>query len=243
MSGKRGRRLSRRDARRILRGDHTAAGPALRDVLASASAPAATGELAGERAAMAAFAASVSATGTLPVTGTAGPAKTRKPAGRVTTRLAATVAAVVVVAGGGLAAVAATTGLPGHGGAPGHPAPPSAGPGPGSPNAPGGSDATVVPGGAGATGDTPRPTTPAGEGGPDTIPSPSPAGLCRAYTSGGDHGKAMDSRALTALVDYAGGRDRIDAYCDVVLAAPNQGDGHAGSHSTPQSSHHPPERR
>jgi hypothetical protein len=245
MNGKRGRRLSRRDARRILRGDHTAAGPALRGVLASASAPASPGELAGERAAMAAFTASVASPAQPSGVASAGAGRSRagKWAGALTTRFAAIVAAVVVVAGGGLAAVAATTGLPGHGNAPAHPSSASVVPGPGDTNTPGGSDGTVPSGGAGGTADAPRPTTPAGEGDPNAIPSPSPAGLCRAYIAGGDHGKVLDNPAFTALITYAGGRDKVDAYCDGMLAAPNPGDGRTGSHSTPQSSHHPPERR
>ncbi|MFD2420928.1 hypothetical protein [Amycolatopsis pigmentata] len=242
MSGNRGRRLSRRDARRILRGDHTAAGPALRGVLAAASAPTDTGELAGERAAMAAFTASVPAgPATAPMPGGArGSSKTPKWIGAITTRVAATVAAVVLVAGGGLAAVAATGGLPGHGDAPPRPAPTSVVPQPEDTTAPGG-DATAPSGEAGSP--APQPTASAGEGGSDAIPSPSPVGLCHAYSAGADHGKSMDNPTFSALIAYAGGKDKIDSYCAAVLAAPNPGDGHAGSHSTPQPSHHPPERR
>lgn len=237
MSGNRGRRLSRRDARRILRGDYTAGGPALRGVLAAASAPTDPGELAGERAAMAAFAVSVPA----------GPATVPEPAGRgpkwagaITTRVAATVAAVALVAGGGLVAVAATTGLPGHGDAPTRPAPASVLPEPKDATAPG-DDARVPSEEAGSP--APQPAASAGEGGSDAIPSPSPAGLCHAYSAGTDRGKSLDNPAFSALIDYAGGKDKVDSYCATVLAAPNPGDGHAGNHATPQPSHHPPERR
>lgn len=238
MSERQGRRLSRRDARRILRGDHTAAGTALHGVLAAASAPADVSELAGERVAMAAFAAY----GTGAATSGERRSKAKKWAGSLTTRLAATVAAVVLVAGGGLAAVAATTGLPGHGDTPAHPAPAGSVPRPGDATAPG-EGAAVPPDGAGTA--VPQPTASAGDGGPDAVPSPSPVGLCHAYIAGADRTKRLDNPAFAALIADAGGRDKVDAYCAALLADPNPGANHA-NHATPQTSqpsHHPPERR
>lgn len=55
---------------------------------------------------------------------------------------------------------------------------------------------------------------------PDGTPSPSLVGLCHAYTAGAgsDHGKALESPAFTYLINTAGGKDEVDAYCAKVLA-------------------------
>jgi hypothetical protein len=65
--------------------------------------------------------------------------------------------------------------------------------------------------------DNPGHSTP-GQGhtdGPDATPSPSLIGLCTAYLAGAgtDHGKALDSPAFTALIEAAGGKDKVEAYC------------------------------
>jgi hypothetical protein len=63
-------------------------------------------------------------------------------------------------------------------------------------------------------------------------PSPSLVGLCRAYHAGaGDNpGKALENPAFRALIDAAGGKDKVTAYCTTLLA--NQGSKAAGpSHS------------
>lgn len=51
-------------------------------------------------------------------------------------------------------------------------------------------------------------------------PSPSLVGLCRAYRAGaGDNpGKALENPAFTVLIDTAGGKDNVAAYCDTLLA-------------------------
>lgn len=48
-------------------------------------------------------------------------------------------------------------------------------------------------------------------------PDPSIAGLCDAYTSGGD--KDLDNPAFDVLADAAGGPDRIPEYCETVEAS------------------------
>ncbi|HEX6360824.1 hypothetical protein [Actinophytocola sp.] len=49
-------------------------------------------------------------------------------------------------------------------------------------------------------------------------PSPSMAGLCQAYESQvrENPGKALESAAFTALVDAAGGADKVPQYCDTL---------------------------
>ncbi|HEX6873485.1 MAG TPA: hypothetical protein VF163_20500 [Micromonosporaceae bacterium] len=51
-------------------------------------------------------------------------------------------------------------------------------------------------------------------------PSPSLHGLCTAFQAGAGsaHGKALESPAFTALIDAAGGPDKVDAYCTDLLA-------------------------
>lgn len=55
-------------------------------------------------------------------------------------------------------------------------------------------------------------------------PSPSLVGLCRAYSAGNkeERGKSLENPAFTALIDEAGGKDKVEGYCDGVLrsAAP-----------------------
>jgi hypothetical protein len=56
------------------------------------------------------------------------------------------------------------------------------------------------------------------------------AGLCQAWQAGqgAEHGRREDSVAFQALVDAAGGADKVAAYCEDVLA------GHAGAHGQGQ---------
>lgn len=56
--------------------------------------------------------------------------------------------------------------------------------------------------------------------GPTVLPSASLFGLCDAYESGVDHGKALADPAFTALVTAAGGIDKVDGYCKSLLATP-----------------------
>jgi hypothetical protein len=65
------------------------------------------------------------------------------------------------------------------------------------------------------------PTHPAKGG--SAAPSPSLVGLCHAFTAGAgsDHGKALESPAFTALITAAGGKEKVEAFCKTVLAAPS----------------------
>ena len=73
------------------------------------------------------------------------------------------------------------------------------------------------------------------------------AGLCRAWQAGqgGDHGHRAESVAFQALVDAAGGADKVGAYCEDVAtgaSAENHGKGPASppSVSAPPTSVSPP---
>ena len=89
-------------------------------------------------------------------------------------------------------------------------------------------------------------------------PSPSLVGLCRAYHAGaGDNpGKALENPAFGALIDAAGGKDKVTAYCTALLAkqgkkaaGPSHSPGrpsvatsatmHAPEHPTARPSEHP----
>src|SRR3954471_11655543 len=61
-------------------------------------------------------------------------------------------------------------------------------------------------------------TGPAGAAG---APAPSLVGLCHAVRAGNkaEHGKALQSPAFRVPVTTAGGTDRVDAYCTVLLSA------------------------
>jgi hypothetical protein len=52
-------------------------------------------------------------------------------------------------------------------------------------------------------------------------PSPSLVGLCQAYSTGNKakHGKSLDNPAFTALLTSAGGKDKVDRFCQALLAA------------------------
>lgn len=52
-------------------------------------------------------------------------------------------------------------------------------------------------------------------------PSPSLVGLCHAYSAGNktEQGKALENPAFTVLITTAGGKDKVDQYCKVVLAS------------------------
>ncbi|GAA4573550.1 hypothetical protein GCM10023176_38780 [Micromonospora coerulea] len=52
-------------------------------------------------------------------------------------------------------------------------------------------------------------------------PSPNLVGLCRAYQAGaGDNpGKALENPAFSVLITTAGGKDKVVAYCDNLLAS------------------------
>jgi hypothetical protein len=73
------------------------------------------------------------------------------------------------------------------------------------------------------------------------------AGLCRAWQAGqgADHGRRMDAVAFQALVDAAGGTDKVAAYCEDVVAgsgagANGQSPGSPPSVSAPPTTVSPP---
>jgi hypothetical protein len=67
------------------------------------------------------------------------------------------------------------------------------------------------------------------------------AGLCRAWEAGqgGDHGRRMDSVAFQALVEAAGGADKVAAYCEDVAAGASAED-HGKGQASPPSVSAPP---
>jgi hypothetical protein len=82
--------------------------------------------------------------------------------------------------------------------------------------------------------------SPTGHASPGHSASPSPSlfGLCHAYANvAANPGKALDNPAFTALISAAGGKDKVNAFCAVVLKA---GPSHApSSHPTGKPSSHP----
>jgi hypothetical protein len=85
----------------------------------------------------------------------------------------------------------------------------------------------------------------AGEGrasavGPDATGA-ARAGLCRAWQAGqgADHGQKAESVAFQALVDAAGGADKVAAYCQDVAPGANTG-AHGKPHVSPPSVSAPP---
>jgi hypothetical protein len=67
------------------------------------------------------------------------------------------------------------------------------------------------------------------------------AGLCQAWQAGqgGDHGRRADAVAFQALVDAAGGADKVAAYCEDVLAGSGVG-AHGQSQASPPTTVSPP---
>jgi hypothetical protein len=205
-------------------------------LLAAATATAAPEELAGERLAMASFAAAMRSHPP-----TLSPRRTTVPR-KVLTMKAAAAALVAALSLGGVAA-AATGLLPDQ-------ASPVADQAPATTGAEGaahglGQAATASLGGAANAGSA------AGQGresaaGPD-VTGAARAGLCRAWQAGqgADHGRRMDSVAFQALADAAGGADQVAAYCQDVTAgssagAHGQGQGSPPSVSAPPTSVSPP---
>jgi hypothetical protein len=190
-------------------------------LLVATSAPAAPEELAGERQALATFAAVMrSHPPTLSPRRTAVPRK-------VFTMKAAAAALVAALSLGGVAAAA--TGL----------LPDQASPVANQAAATTAADAAAHDLGKATVanmGGTAKAGSTDGQGresavGPDATAA-AHAGLCRAWEAGqgGDHGRRMDSVAFQALVDAAGGADKVAAYCRDVAA------GSAGAHGQGQAS-------
>ncbi len=199
MSKHEGRRFDRRTAERLLGGTSAEVPGALAGLLAAAAAPPHDGELTGERAATAAF---VAATRHVHVPRQRNSTVRGMLAKLITVKVAAATAAIFTV--GGVATAAAT----------GHLSRPDVGP-----------PATVSPSGHPAAGVATASTAIRGDNGSLVLqghsPSPSLVGLCHAYTAGAGpgHGKALDGPAFTVLIDSAGGRDDVAAYCATVLSA------------------------
>jgi len=205
-------------------------------LLAAATAPAAPQELAGERLAMASFAAAMrSHPPTLSPRRTAVPRK-------VLTMKAAAAALVAALSLGGVAAAA--SGL----------LPDQASPVADQAPATTGADAATHGLGQAAAanlGGSANAGSAAGQDrasavGPD-VTGAARAGLCRAWQAGqgADHGRRMDSVAFQALVEAAGGADQVAAYCQDVTpgsSAGAQGQGQASppSVSAPPTSVSPP---
>lgn len=204
----RSRRISRRTAERLLDGTpldtRTAHLEPLADLLDAAAGSARPAELAGEQAAVAAFQAARLA----PVPQPRRRSMIKTTLAKLLTVKVAAVAATAVAAGG--VAVAAATG---H-------LPTQSGGGAGPPAGSGISmTSTLLPAAHPAS----RPAAASGRNGaPGATPSPSLVGLCHAYDAGaGDHGKVLANPAFTVLVDTAGGKDRVSAYCAKLLAQPS----------------------
>ena len=184
-------------------------------LLAAAAAPAAPGELAGEQLAMATFAAEMRSRPPI-----LSPRRTAVPR-KVFTMKAAAAALLAVLSIGG--AAAAATGL----------LPDQASPVADQATATTAADAAAHGLGKAAVANksgTAQAGSPDGQGresavGPDATAA-ARAGLCRAWQAGqgGDHGRRMDSVAFQALVDAAGGADKVAGYCKDVTT------GHADAH-------------
>lgn len=174
----------------------------LEQLLAAAAAPPRPGELAGEEAALAAFRAARAAGP--PVS----PAPTRR--GRGIRTGAGVWAAVVAATASAGVALAAGTRLDR-------------------------TDPVPVP--SQVTPAVPTPTSPLPIPPPTAVPGtsstlaatvggtadaqPARLGLCRAYLAkgGAERGRSLDTPAFSTLVEAAGGRDRVTAYCERILAA------------------------
>jgi hypothetical protein len=199
-------------------------------LLAAAAAPAAPDELAGERLAMASFAAVLRSPPPI-----LSPRRTAVPRKVLTMKVAAA-ALVAVLSIGGVAA-AATELLPDQ-----------ASPAADKAQHTTGADAAAHGLGKDAVarmGGTARAGSSGGQGraaavGPDATGA-ARAGLCRAWQAGqgADHGHRAESVAFQALVDAAGGADKVAAYChDVTAGASTKG--HGKGRASPPSVSAPP---
>jgi hypothetical protein len=199
-------------------------------LLAALAAPAAPEELAGEQPAMATFAAEMRSHPPI-----LSPRRTAVPR-KVLTMKAAAAALVAVLSIGGVAAAA--TGL----------LPDQASPVADKAAATTAADAAAHGLGKAAvanTGGTAQAGATDGQGresavGPDASAA-ARAGLCRAWQAGqgGDHGRRMDAVAFQALVDAAGGADKVAGYCQDVTAGGGAG-AHGKSEASPPSASAPP---
>jgi hypothetical protein len=203
MSTQRPRRITRDTVERLLDGDRGAVAGhhALARVLTVAAATARPSELAGEPACLAAYRAAH----LLPATQ---PRRNSMIKSAVTKLLTVKAAAILAgaAASGGLALAASTGSLPD----------------PFTTNVPAAS-ASASPGHGKS--DTAKGKANAADKSAEANekdgPSPSLVGLCHAYSAGNkaEHGKALESPAFKALIQAAGGNDKVDAFCDTLLAS------------------------
>jgi hypothetical protein len=75
-------------------------------------------------------------------------------------------------------------------------------------------------------------------------PSPSLVGLCHAYSAGNkaEHGKALDNPAFTVLITTAGGKDKVELFCQALLATPAPANSNAGQSDGGTDKAHPTEQ-
>jgi hypothetical protein len=199
-------------------------------LLAAAAAPAAPQELAGDRQAMATFAAAMrSHPPTLSPRRTAVPRK-------VLTMKAAAAALVAALSLGGVAAAAGGL-LPDQASPVADQAPATTG---ADAAAHGLGKAAAANLGGSANAGSADGQSRASAVGPDATAA-ARAGLCRAWQAGqgADHGRRMDAVAFQALAEAAGGADNIAAYCQDV-APGSSADAHGNSQASPPSVSAPP---
>lgn len=173
-------------------------------LLAAAARPTPTGAVAGEDVALRAFRSARTAAPVAP--------PRRRRAGRRVAGAGAWVAVAATTATAGVAFAAST-----HPWSGGRPATPPATPAVVPPGVPTSSGASVGTS-AGAAG---RPGT--GSDASASAPRHHLIGLCRAYLpkTGAERGKSLDTTSSAPLIEAAGGRDRVDAYCTRLLAEPD----------------------
>jgi hypothetical protein len=198
-------------------------------LLAAATAPATSQELAGEHLAMATFTAEMrSHPPTLVPRRTAVPRK-------VLTIKAAAVALVAVLSLGGVAAAAGGL-LPDQA----SPVADQASATTGAEAAARGLGRAAANQGGAATGESTVGQGRASAVGPDASAA-ARVGLCRAWQAGqgADHGRQMDAVAFQALVEAAGGADQVAAWCEDVAVGSSAGD-HGQGQASPPSVSAPP---
>jgi hypothetical protein len=74
-------------------------------------------------------------------------------------------------------------------------------------------------------------------------PSPSLVGLCHAYSAGNkaERGKALENPAFSVLITTAGGKDKVELFCQALLATPAPANSDAGQHGGGTDKAHPTE--
>jgi hypothetical protein len=120
--------------------------------------------------------------------------------------------AAVITATGGVALAASTGSLPN----------PLAKPAPAASSGPSAAQPAVPPSRAPHTPGPSRTAKQATAGDGFAAPSPSLVGLCHAYGAGNkaEHGKALDNPAFSALITAAGGKDKVEMFCQALQATP-----------------------